>query len=72
MLKHDVRDSAACRTAVAQTVGEYGGLNILVNNAAYQMAQKKFEDVMEEQFRRTFETNIFGYFYMAQAAVQAL
>ncbi|MFN2454505.1 MAG: SDR family oxidoreductase [Pyrinomonadaceae bacterium] len=72
VLKHDVRDSSACRAAVAQTVEEFGGLNILVNNAAYQMAQKKFEDVTEEQFRRTFETNIFGYFYMAQAALPHL
>ena len=36
------------------------------------MAQQKFEDVTEEQFRRTFETNIFGYFYMAQAALPHL
>jgi len=69
VLKHDVRDSAACRASVAQTVGEFGGLNILVNNAAFQMSQKKFEDITEAQFRRTFETNIFGYFFMAQAAV---
>ncbi len=72
VLKHDVRDSSACRAGVAQTVKEFGGLNILVNNAAYQMAQKKFEDITEEQFRRTFETNIFGYFYMAQAALPHL
>ena len=51
---------------------ELGGLNILVNNAAYQMAQTKFEDITEEQFRRTLETNIFGYFHMAQAAVPHL
>lgn len=69
VLRHDVRDSAQCRAAVQQTVDEFGGLNILVNNAAYQKAQAKFEDITEEQFRRTFETNIFGYFYMAQAAL---
>jgi len=72
VIKSDVRDSEACRAAVKRTVEELGGLNILVNNAAYQMAQKKFEDVTEEQFRRTFETNIFGYFYMAQAALAHL
>jgi len=53
-------------------VDELGGLNILVNNAAYQMAQQKFADISEEQFRRTFETNIFGYFHMAQAALPHL
>lgn len=68
-LQRDVRDSAACRAAVAQTIDELGSLNILVNNAAYQMTQQRFEDISEEQFRRTLETNIFGYFYMAQAAL---
>jgi len=54
------------------TVETFGALNILVNNAAYQQAHHKFEDLSEEQFRRTFETNIFGYFYMAQAALPHL
>jgi len=72
VIKSDVRDSEACRAGVKRTVDELGALNILVNNAAYQMAQQKFEDVTEEQFRRTFETNIFGYFYMAQAALPHL
>ena len=69
VLKADVRDSAQCRKAVAQTAAEYGGLNILVNNAAYQSTHKTFEAVTEEELHRTFETNLFGYFYMAQAAV---
>lgn len=72
VIRSDVRSAENCRSAVAQTVDELGHLNILVNNAAYQMAQKRFEDVSEEQFRRTFETNIFGYFYMAQAALPHL
>lgn len=72
VIRSDVRDAGACREAVRQTVGTLGGLNVLVNNAAYQMAQKKFEDITEEQFRRTFETNIFGYFHMAQAALPHL
>jgi len=72
VLKADVRDSQACREAVARTVRELGGLNILVNNAAYQMAQKRFEDITEEQWDRTFRTNIYGYFFMAQAALPHL
>jgi len=72
VIKSDVRDRQKCKDAVVQTVKEYGGLNILVNNAAYQMAQEKFEDITEEQLRRTFETNIFGYFFMAQAALPHL
>ena len=69
VIKADVRNSAECHKAVTETVERFGGLNILVNNAAYQMAQEKFEDITEEQLRRTFETNIFGYFFMAQAAL---
>jgi len=72
VIKGDVRVPDLCRSVVKQTVAEYGGLHILVNNAAYQMAQEKFEDVSEEQFRRTLETNIFGYYYMAQAALPHL
>lgn len=72
VIRSDVREPDACRAAVEQTVRELGGLNILVNNAAFQMAQESFEDVSNEQFRRTMETNIFGYFYMAKAALPHL
>lgn len=72
VLKADVRDSVACREAVARAVSEFGGLNILVNNAAYQKVQSSLEDISEEQFRRTLETNIFGYFHMAKAVLPHL
>ena len=72
VIQTDVRQAQACKDAVKQTVAEFGGLNVLVNNAAYQMAQQKLEDITEEQLRRTFETNIFGYFFMAQAALPHL
>ncbi|MBC7795593.1 MAG: SDR family oxidoreductase [Pyrinomonadaceae bacterium] len=72
VLKKDVRNSVECREAVALTVSNFGGLNILVNNAAYQKAQKNFLDITEEQLRRTFETNIYGYIFMAQAALPHL
>ena len=72
LLKMDVRKANDCRAAVQQTLDAFGRLNILVNNAAYQMAQQKFEDITEEQLRRTFETNIYGYFFMAQAALPYL
>ncbi len=72
VIRGDVREAASCRAAVERTVNELGHLNILVNNAAYQMAQQRFEDVTEQQFRRTLETNIFGYFHMAQAVLPHL
>ena len=72
VIKGDVRDPAECRRAVGQTVDEFGRLNVLVNNAAFQLAQKRFEDITEEQWDRTFKTNIYGYFYMTQAALPHL
>jgi NAD(P)-dependent dehydrogenase (short-subunit alcohol dehydrogenase family) len=72
VIRADVRDSSACRAAVEQSVQQFGHLSILVNNAAFQKEQLDFMAVSEEQFRRTFETNIFGYFYMTQAALPHL
>ncbi|HEY0557167.1 MAG TPA: SDR family oxidoreductase [Thermoanaerobaculia bacterium] len=64
----DVGDKAFCERAVAETVQRLGGLDILVNNAGEQHWAKDITDISEEQLRRTFQTNIFGYFFMVQAA----
>jgi NAD(P)-dependent dehydrogenase (short-subunit alcohol dehydrogenase family) len=72
LIQADVRQKANCEDAVRQTVERFGKLNILVNNAAYQMAQERLEDISEEQLRRTFDTNIIAYFFMAQAALPHL
>lgn len=72
LIKTDVRSAKNCKNAIKKTVDKYGQLNILVNNATYQMAQKDFMDITEEQLRRTFDTNILGYFFMAQAALPHL
>ncbi len=71
-IKADVRSRQACFDAVETAVKEFGKLNILVNNAAYQQSQKSIEDITEDQLRRTFETNFFGYFFMVQAALPHL
>lgn len=72
LLPGDVTESAFCQEAIARTVQEFGKLDILVNNAAYQQEQKRFEDITEEQFDITFKTNIYGYFYMIKAALPHL
>jgi NAD(P)-dependent dehydrogenase (short-subunit alcohol dehydrogenase family) len=64
----DVGDKAFCERAVAETVKRLGGLDILVNNAGEQHWAKDIRDISEAQLRRTFQTNIFGYFFMVQAA----
>jgi NAD(P)-dependent dehydrogenase (short-subunit alcohol dehydrogenase family) len=68
----DQRDFAACERAVAQVVEQFGGLDILVNNAAYQQHRESLEALDLEQWRQTFETNIFGYFHMTKAALPEL
>lgn len=69
LIPGDVTDSAFCEEAVRLTIDTFGWLDILVNNAAYQEHQESIDDITDEQLERTFRTNIFGYFYMARAAV---
>jgi NAD(P)-dependent dehydrogenase (short-subunit alcohol dehydrogenase family) len=68
----DVQQRGFCQEAVEKTVQHFGRLDVLVNNAAYQNRQDSIEDITEEQLERTFRTNIFGYFFMAQAALKHL
>jgi NAD(P)-dependent dehydrogenase (short-subunit alcohol dehydrogenase family) len=68
----DVTDPKFCKAAVEKTVAAFGRLDILVNNAAYQERQESLADITDEQFEKTFRTNIFGYFYMARAALAYL
>jgi NAD(P)-dependent dehydrogenase (short-subunit alcohol dehydrogenase family) len=68
----DIGDKQFCEKAVKQTVDQLGGLDILVNNAGEQHADKDIRAITEEQLRRTFQTNIFGMFFLTQAALPHL
>ena len=70
LMPGDVREASFCDQAVQATVDTFGWIDILVNNAAYQHHQPSIEEITDEQLDRTFRTNIFGYFYMARAAVR--
>src|SRR5207247_2318813 len=72
LIPGDVSRPEFCREAVERTVEEFGKLDILVNNAAFQQHQGSLEELSEEQWDRTFKTNIYGYFYLAKAAVPHL
>jgi len=69
LIPGDVSRSEFCRKAVDKTIDEFGQLDILVNNAAFQQHQESIEELSEQQFEKTFRTNIFGYFFMAKAAI---
>ena len=69
LIAGDVAEANFCREAVKRTVQAFGRLDILVNNAAFQLHVSRFEDLTEEHFDLTLKTNLYGYFHMAQAAV---
>jgi NAD(P)-dependent dehydrogenase (short-subunit alcohol dehydrogenase family) len=72
LISGDVRERAFCQAAVKKTVKELGKLDILVNNAAFQVHTKDILDLTEEHFDATLKTNLYGYFFMAQAAVEVM
>ena len=64
----DIREQEHCKQIVERAVQELGGLDILVNNAAYQMSHESIQDISTEELDRTFRTNIYAMFYLCQAA----
>ena len=66
----DIRDEAHCRAIIDRAVSDLGGVDILVNNAAYQMAQPGgITDITDEQFDRVMKTNLYAMFWLCRAAV---
>ena len=68
----DIGDKSVCDRLVARTIDAFGALDILVNNAGEQHPDKDIRDITEEQLKRTFQTNIFGMFFLVQAAMPHL
>lgn len=72
LMRGDLADPYHCNDVVGQTVDVLGGLNILVNNVAYQQPVDDFVELSDEQWRRTFAVNIDSYFHVSKAAVPHL
>ena len=72
LIPGDIGYESFCRDATERTVKELGRLDVLVNNAAEQHPQESIEDIDREQLERTFQTNVFGMFFMTKAAMKYL
>ncbi len=65
----DVSDPDFCNDVVEQLVNDFGKVDVLVNNAAFQEHAEKLEDITDEHFDTTLKTNLYGYFHMARAVL---
>ena len=72
LLQGDIKDSRWCDEAVERTVAEYGRLDVLVNNAAFQEHALSLEDIDDQRLHETLDTNVGGYLRMARAALPQL
>ena len=72
LIRGDVGSSKFCEKAVQRTAKQFARLDVLINNAAEQHEQEDAEEISEKQLERTFRTNLYGYFFMTQAALPHL
>jgi NAD(P)-dependent dehydrogenase (short-subunit alcohol dehydrogenase family) len=72
LIRGDVGSSKFCEKAVQRTMKQFARLDVLINNAAEQHEQEDAEEISEKQLERTFRTNLFGYYFMTQAALPHL
>jgi NAD(P)-dependent dehydrogenase (short-subunit alcohol dehydrogenase family) len=68
----DVSNQKFCEKTIARTIQEFGRLDVLVNNAAFQVHASNLEDLTARHFDETLKTNLYGYFFMAQAAIKRM
>ncbi|MEV0336521.1 glucose 1-dehydrogenase [Nocardia sp. NPDC050717] len=69
LMPGDVSDPAHCRAIIARAVAEFGTVDVLVSNAAYQMTHTDLAEISDAEFAYTFEVNVGAYFHLVQAAV---
>lgn len=68
LMRGDISDEAQCKAIIDRAVKEFGQIDILVNNAAYQMSHKSLQEVTSEEWDRTYKTNVYAMFYLCKAA----
>ena len=68
-LPGDIRDEAHCRQMIERAFDEFKRLDVLINNAAFQMTHDSIEEFSTEEFDRTFRTNVYAMFWLCRAAL---
>jgi len=69
LMKGDLRDKSFCKEVVDRAIEEWGRIDVLINNAAYQMSFESFADISSEEWVKTFDTNVHAMFFMCQYAI---
>ncbi|HEY6646837.1 MAG TPA: SDR family oxidoreductase [Mycobacterium sp.] len=69
LVSGDLSDPKHCRDVISRAVGEFGNIDVLVNNAAYQMTHESLDEISDEEWDYTFRVNIGAYFYLLKAAL---
>jgi hypothetical protein len=69
LIRGDIKDEEHCRSIIDKAFDTFGRLDVLVNNAAFQITHERIEEWSSDEFRRAFETNVFGMFYLSKAAM---
>jgi NAD(P)-dependent dehydrogenase (short-subunit alcohol dehydrogenase family) len=69
LVRGDLADPAHCRAVIDRAVEEFGGIDVLVSNAAYQMTHESLDEITDEEWDYTFRLNVGAYFTLAKAAV---
>ncbi|HLM59990.1 MAG TPA: SDR family oxidoreductase [Pyrinomonadaceae bacterium] len=72
LMAGDIGDEAHCRKIIERAASEFGKIDVLINNAAFQMSHEGIEDIPSEEIEKTFRTNIFAMFYLCKAALPHL
>jgi NAD(P)-dependent dehydrogenase (short-subunit alcohol dehydrogenase family) len=72
LISGDIREEEHCKTLIDTAVSELGGIDIIVNNAAFQMSRTSLQEVSTEEWDRTFKTNIYPMFYICKLAEEHL
>ena len=72
LIKGDLKKEKFCKNCIDKIIKKFGDINIIVNNAAYQVSEQTIEDITKDQLKQTFETNIYPFFFIVKAAMPYL